>query len=200
MKQIFRRLRKEKPSALDKLIAIPGDTTEPLLGISEINVEKIKNVTIFINSAATVRFDEPLKKAIKINVGGTYEAIKVAGRMNHIDQFVHISTFFSNPFLKFVESKMYPAPMDWRISLKIAESTLPDEVINIVTKRFLGEYPNTYTFTKNLSENVVNDHQDLFPVLILRPSVSMYFCRKCFIESNLAFQLSRASQSLNQAM
>lgn len=151
---------------------IPGDLTEPLLGIPEKYFGLIKNVTIFIHSAATVRFDEPLKKAIQINVGGTFEALKVAQKMNHIDQFVHISTFFSNPYLKLVENKMYPSPMNWKTSLKLAHCSLPDEVVKIFTRKFIGVYPNTYTFTKNLSENVVNDHQHLFPVLIARPSVS----------------------------
>lgn len=105
-------------------------------------------------------------------MGGTFEAIKVAQKMDHIDQFIHISTYYSSPNLKFIENKMYPAPMEWRISLKLVSSSLPDNVVNILTRRFLGDYPNTYTFTKNLSENVVNDHQHLFPVIIVRPSVS----------------------------
>lgn len=157
---------------MNKLEAIPGDLAQPLLGIPEEYFEEIMNVSIFIHSAATVRFDEPLKKAIKINVGGTFEAIKVAQKIAHMELFVHISTFFSNPHLKVVENKIYTPPMDWRTALKFVHCSLPDDFVNIFTRKFLGDYPNTYTFTKNLSENVVNDHQHVFPVLIVRPSIS----------------------------
>lgn len=45
-----------------KLIAIEGDLLEPDLGISEKDrQELIQNVNIVFHSAATVRFDEPVK-------------------------------------------------------------------------------------------------------------------------------------------
>ena len=154
-------------------MAIPGDIGETMLGISEKSLEIMQNVTIIIHSAATVRFDEPLRKAIRVNVAGTYETIQVAKRMKRLDCFVHISTYFSNPYLSFVESKMYPAPMEWWDSLKLLKSQVPDEILSALTRKYLKNFPNTYTFTKNLAENVVNDHRHLFPVLIARPSISL---------------------------
>lgn len=127
-----------------------------------------------MHSAATVRFDEPFRKAIKMNVGGTYECVKVAKTMKSLEMFVHISTFYSNPFMKFTENILYSAPMDWKLALKLADSKISDEDINPLTRKVLKNFPNTYTFTKNLSENVVNDHKHLFPVLITRPSISEY--------------------------
>lgn len=47
---------------LSKLIAVEGDLLEPDLGISEKDrQELIQNVNIVFHSAATVRFDEPVK-------------------------------------------------------------------------------------------------------------------------------------------
>lgn len=50
------------PDFKNKLIAIEGDLVEPNLGISEQDRKTlIKNVNVVFHSAATVRFDEPLK-------------------------------------------------------------------------------------------------------------------------------------------
>lgn len=143
-----------------------------MLGIPIKYIKAMENVSLVIHSAATVRFDEPLKAAINLNVSATYEAIKLSKKFPRLDLFCHISTFYSNPNLKFVENKLYPPPMDWQTAIKLSESNIPDENINIFGKKYIQGFPNTYTFTKNLSENVVNDHSHLFPVLIVRPSIS----------------------------
>lgn len=160
-----------KPDELDKLTAIPGDIMSPLLGISKKHLNIIKNASIFIHSAATVRFDEPLRKAIKVNLGGTYESMKVAQTLEKLELFAHVSTFYSNPYLKYVDSKLYPAVMDWKAVLKLANSNIPDEIIDIMTIKYSNIFPNTYTFTKSLAEHVVNEHRHLFPTLIYRPSI-----------------------------
>lgn len=160
-----------KPNELEKLTAIQGDIMSPLLGISEEDLDRIKGVSIFLHSAATVRFDEPLRKAIRVNIGGTYESMKVAQTMKNLEIFAHVSTFYSNPYLKFVDSKIYPPVMDWKTVLKLANSNIPDEIIDILTIKYIKMFPNTYTFTKSLAEHVVNEHRHLFPTLIYRPSI-----------------------------
>ena len=50
------------PDFKSKLIGIQGDLTEPDLGISDEDKKTLsKHVNIVFHSAATVRFDEPLK-------------------------------------------------------------------------------------------------------------------------------------------
>lgn len=34
-----------------------------------------------------------------------------------------------------------------------------------------GPHPNTYTFTKSIAEQIVNDYKHLLPVVIVRPSI-----------------------------
>lgn len=59
---MFDKVREIDPKLLNKLIGISGDITEESLGISE-NDRKIlsKEVSVIFHSAATVRFDEPLR-------------------------------------------------------------------------------------------------------------------------------------------
>jgi hypothetical protein len=44
-------------------------------------------------------------------------------------------------------------------------------MLYILLFRFLGNLPNTYTFSKSLAEHVVKDLGEDFPVVIFRPSV-----------------------------
>jgi fatty acyl-CoA reductase len=60
--KIFEKIRDENPVALNKLIAIEGDITKDGLGISKNDLNSlISDVSVVFHSAATVKFDEPLK-------------------------------------------------------------------------------------------------------------------------------------------
>lgn len=36
---------------------------------------------------------------------------------------------------------------------------------------FQGPHPNTYTFTKSIAEQIVNDYKHRLPIVIVRPSI-----------------------------
>jgi fatty acyl-CoA reductase len=60
--QLFDTLKDLHPNYHEKVIPIEGDMLEPNLGISDKDRKLlIENVNIVFHSAATVRFDEPLK-------------------------------------------------------------------------------------------------------------------------------------------
>jgi thioester reductase-like protein len=61
-KKLFDTISQYYPEFANKLVAIQGDLLEPNLGISDEDEKVlINNVNIVFHSAATVRFDEPLK-------------------------------------------------------------------------------------------------------------------------------------------
>lgn len=66
-------VKKERgPSIVEKVEAVPGDVSVPDLGMTTKDREKIKSeAEIIFHCAATVRFDETLKKAVLLNVRGT---------------------------------------------------------------------------------------------------------------------------------
>lgn len=43
-------------------------------------------------------------------------------------------------------------------------------MIDLLEERILNIYPNTYTFSKNLAEQIVSSNTDL-PIAIVRPSI-----------------------------
>lgn len=53
-------------------MCISGDISQPSLGLSKVDLEKlIENVTIVFHSAATVRFDQNLREAANLNTLGS---------------------------------------------------------------------------------------------------------------------------------
>lgn len=65
---------------------INGDVMEPELGISPQDRERIQNeVNIVFHGAATIRFDEPLKKAVMLNTRGTKFMLDLAVGIKNIE-------------------------------------------------------------------------------------------------------------------
>ncbi|BFG02895.1 fatty acyl-CoA reductase wat [Drosophila madeirensis] len=171
---IFHVLRRQKPLELDKLVAVPGDVSLPSLGIAAAMVERMAQVSLVYHCAATVRFDEPLRVALQLNVGGTLEALRFAETLRQLRVFVHVSTFYSNPYLKRVEPRFYSSPMDWRLCLRMLDEIPDDGVLNALTRKLIVGFPNTYTFTKNLAESLVNDYRSRLPLVVYRPSIVLF--------------------------
>ncbi|KAI8034311.1 hypothetical protein M5D96_012977 [Drosophila gunungcola] len=170
---VFHVLVAEKPQELDKVVAVPGDVSLPGLGIDPAMRERMRGVSLVYHCAATVRFDEPLRVALRLNVGGTLEALKFAEGLPNLRAFVHVSTFYSNPYLKRVEPKYYSSPMDWRLCLRLLEEVADDGMLNALTRKLIVGFPNTYTFTKNLAESLVNDYRHRLPLIVYRPSIAL---------------------------
>ncbi|KAL0280646.1 UNVERIFIED_CONTAM: hypothetical protein PYX00_001874 [Menopon gallinae] len=168
---IFVKVKRQDENSLLKIVAIKGDVTEPGLGISEEDRKLlIDEVSIVFHVAASVRFDDPLKKAILMNTRGTYEMVKLAQQMRILQSFVHVSTAYCNTHKEIIEEIVYPAPADWREVIHIAEN-MDQEALEVFCGKILGFYPNTYTYTKALAEHVVLDHADSIPAAIFRPTI-----------------------------
>lgn len=170
--QVFDRLREESPKLLQKIDYCSGDVREIGLGIDQADFERIRRCEVVIHSAATVRFDELLTDSILMNTRGTRETLLLAQRMDNVLIFNHVSTTFCNPEFEVSEEKIYPVHVHWKDAIKLAENLDP-VTFETVAKIYMENHPNTYTFSKRLSEQLVNDFRKeaKFPVVILRPSV-----------------------------
>ena len=59
---MYERLHNEQPGFTKKVFPVHGDILEPGFGIKPTDLELLnKNVNVVIHSAATIRFDEPLR-------------------------------------------------------------------------------------------------------------------------------------------
>lgn len=84
------------PLLLHKIVAIAGDMTKPGLGISPEDRHLLaEKVSVIFHSAATVKFQGPLKEFIKQNVLGTEAIMQLAGEMKHLQVNIENSGSFS---------------------------------------------------------------------------------------------------------
>ncbi|KAG7295670.1 hypothetical protein JYU34_021954 [Plutella xylostella] len=168
----FDRLKKEMPDIfMSKVSVVAGDVMEIGLGLSaEDRAMLINKVNIIFHVAASVRFDDPLSLAVKLNLRGTREIVELAKEVKDLKVLAHVSTSYSNTNRNPVEEVMYPPHADWRQTLEVAE-TMDEHTLRTLTPKYLGEIPNTYTFTKQLAEHVVYEQRGRLPIVIIRPSI-----------------------------
>ncbi|XP_043603767.1 putative fatty acyl-CoA reductase CG5065 [Bombus pyrosoma] len=168
---IYDNIKAKHPSVLSKVYPVKGDVSLPHLGISrEDRNLLLEKVNIVFHVAATVRFNEPLHVAVNVNTNGTARVVELWNELKHPISFVHVSTAFSNANLYEIEEKVYTT------SLKPSEvvymcDKFDKTSINQIEKKILKTYPNTYTFSKNLAEQIVASKCKDLPVAIVRPSI-----------------------------
>lgn len=133
-----------------------------------------KNVHIIFHCAATIKFNSHVRVAIKTNLTGTLRVIEFAKSLMNLVSFVHLSTAFCNSNYSglFLE-KVYPPVQDPYDMLKMAEDDNAWERIKTHAdwKFLTKEHPNTYTFTKQMAENLVMKEMAGYPAAIVRPSI-----------------------------
>ncbi|XP_039491003.1 fatty acyl-CoA reductase wat [Drosophila santomea] len=170
---VFVNIMKTNPAALKRVVPCGGDCQEPDLGLSISDRQLLVNeVQIVIHTAATVRFVEPLHIALAVNTRATRLMIQLAREMPHLESFVHVSTAYSNCVVEHVSERFYPEHLTCPAEkiLELLESISP-ELLDNMTPALLGKYPNTYTYTKALAEQVLQLEARDLPVSIFRPGV-----------------------------
>ncbi|XP_043475978.1 fatty acyl-CoA reductase wat-like [Leptopilina heterotoma] len=176
--QIFEPLRATDPNFEKKIVAMSGDIEKPNFNLSETDLELLKKeVSIVFHVAATTRFNEPLKTALKINVDSVKTMINICEECKNLKAFVYVSTAFSNCIYKHIEEKVYPAPLSHEKLTKLVgamdELNMSRKEELKFTKLVLGKFPNTYCFTKSIAEEVVSKSAKELPVSIYRFSIAI---------------------------
>lgn len=84
--QLFDLLKKTNPDCLSKVTAIAGDVQELALGISPDDRKILTdNVHFIYHAAASIRFDDPLRKAVFLNVRGTKFMLDLAKECKQLE-------------------------------------------------------------------------------------------------------------------
>jgi len=174
--RVFNRLRGERKDfeeyAIQHLRVIGGDVAIDKLGMSDEDIEVVKqNVNIIIHSAATINFTERLVEAVKLNVLGSLRLLSLAKQCKRMEAFTHISTAYVNCNKKgTIEEILYPLDFDPNEMLKTLLDLDPLEM-DKKEQQLISGYPNTYTFTKSLTEHLLAERREHVPLLIFRPSI-----------------------------
>lgn len=94
---MFDRLRKERPNFTNFIKVIDGELTAFSLGLSTVDHDwLVKNVNYIFHCAATLRFDEPIEVATKVNIEGTEQLLNIATQMEALKVIIFIITWLNN--------------------------------------------------------------------------------------------------------
>ena len=156
----------------EKVHGLVGDASVEKFGLSDGDWSKLANeVNIIINSAASVRFDDPMKKALAINVLPTITCLKLARQAKDLAAYVHVSTTYAYSQLPVTEERVHPIVIHPDLLLKKA-NLLDDGTLDEQCKKLYFEgRPNSYLFTKSVAENYLLEHAQGLPVAIGRLSM-----------------------------
>uniref|UniRef100_A0AAQ4QUR3 Fatty acyl-CoA reductase n=1 Tax=Gasterosteus aculeatus aculeatus TaxID=481459 RepID=A0AAQ4QUR3_GASAC len=169
--KLFERLQEEHPGFAEKIVAVSSDLTQPELDLSKEDQSILAdNVNVVFHCAATIRFNEPLKDAMQLNVLATQKMVALARKMKHLEVFLHVSTAYANCDRELIEETVYPPPVDYR---RLIDSLdwMDDELVSALTPKLIGKRPNTYTYTKAMAEYLVQQEAGDLKVAIVRPSI-----------------------------
>lgn len=169
--KLFEKVKEICPNVHEKIRPIYGDLNQSDLAISKEDMQELLSCTnVVFHCAATVRFDDPLRHAVQLNVTATQQLLLMASQMQKLEVFVHISTAFSNCNLKHIDEVVYPCQVEPK---KLIDSMqwLDDAIIDEITPKLIGDRPNTYTYTKALGEVVVQQESENLNIAIVRPSI-----------------------------
>lgn len=88
---------------------------------------------------------------------------------------VHVSTAYSNCPLSVIDEKFYEPQCDPRQMIELAEKVdrneFDEDTLITLTPKIVRPWPNTYSFTKALCEDMVKDFGEKLPITMVRPSI-----------------------------
>ncbi|KAF9806771.1 hypothetical protein SFRURICE_012911 [Spodoptera frugiperda] len=151
-------LKDPKPNFANDIVPIEGDVADVRLGLSDKDWDTLtKEVNVIVHLAATVRFDEHLKKAGLINVRGTREMLELGKQCKNLKIFNHISTAFAHTTKSRIDNEVreqfYPTPVLPDTFIDLVEN-MEEERLTEITPGLIKGWPNTYTFTKAIAEEL----------------------------------------------
>lgn len=181
----FSELEKGWENAIEVL---EGDLSVVNCGIEAASYMKVcKEITHIIHCAGSVSFEEVLDKSIAANTDSTLNVCKFAKHCPRLKQFVSTSTAYVAPQS---DSPLYESLVELP---RPAQEMLDDIRAGKLNEQDVLEmtrHPNTYTFTKCLTEHLIMEQYGELPVTIVRPSIIS--ASRCYpfpgwIDSHAAF-------------
>lgn len=76
------------------------------------------------------------------------------------------------PYSREIGEKIYASEFKWREVIEIVERGNKSELLSL-SEKVMKFFPNTYRFSKNLSERLIEEKSTKLPMVILRPPIVM---------------------------
>eukprot|EP00456_Euglypha_rotunda_P052299 TRINITY_DN4214_c0_g1_i19.p1 TRINITY_DN4214_c0_g1~~TRINITY_DN4214_c0_g1_i19.p1 ORF type:complete len:635 (-),score=53.32 TRINITY_DN4214_c0_g1_i19:12-1916(-) len=176
--EIFDRLRKERKGDFDdyfrsKVVGISGDVTQNDCGFSKKDILMLQDeLEIIFHCAAIVDFNERIDRAVEMNVMGSVRMFEIAQRCRKLGLFLHVSTAYVNSNRSgWINEKLYPLGFDADKIIDQIRQLKKGEMERFAVSELLRDWPNTYTFTKAMTEDILVRRRGTVPLAIVRPSI-----------------------------
>lgn len=108
------------------------------------------------------------------NIRGTREILKLARKIENLENFIHISTAYSFCMRNVIGEDFYPPPLDADVMIQMVENMTRKQnldVLEATCEKIIKPWPNTYTFSKAITEDLVRQYIKHFKITIIRPSI-----------------------------
>ncbi|XP_073965239.1 putative fatty acyl-CoA reductase CG5065 [Choristoneura fumiferana] len=169
--QVFSNLHENDPKCFEKLRLVSGDILVENLGISEEDRDELRReCQIIFHCAACVRFDMKLRDAANLNTRGTLRVLELVEGMRNIEVYIQVSTAYCRCELPVLEERVYETEHNPQKLLQCLD-WMDDELLTHLEPKLIAPQPNTYAYTKSLSEALVAQYEGRFPIAIVRPSI-----------------------------
>jgi len=164
------------PFVTSKVVPVGGDLSQHNIGISSEDMATlIKNVNVVIHLAASIDFKERLDKAVESNVLGTLRLFNLAKKFTQLHAFVHCSTAYVNCNRSggvVIDESLPPLAFDPEEIVRIIMAKHKSQIDSFSDKLLVKyHYPNTYTFTKAISEHILSLRRGNMPLYFVRPTI-----------------------------
>ena len=132
-----------------------------------------QEVNVVFHVLATIKFNEPLQDAVRINMVNTQKIVKMCHDIEALKSFIHVSTMFSNSNRdQEINEEIYDHPLDYKQLLAIgglqSKISVKSQPVGLNLQH---DFPNTYTLTKHFAEKLVVDQAKNLPFGIFRPPI-----------------------------
>ncbi|XP_026319037.1 fatty acyl-CoA reductase wat-like [Hyposmocoma kahamanoa] len=172
---VFDNLKNFRPDFRNKIVPVQGDVAQLNIGLSEKDRSVlIEEVDIIFHEAATVNFTETLKTATLTNVRGTREVLNLGEECKRLKAFIYVSTAYTPATTSRVgqeiKESFYQTPVSPEALIQFAE-TLDEAKLNEITPALIKDWPNSYAFTKTVTEDLVRQKEGKMPIAVMRPAI-----------------------------
>ncbi|GAB0100269.1 hypothetical protein DMENIID0001_162820 [Sergentomyia squamirostris] len=157
-----------------KVIPLVGDLTAPNFGLREdILVEIRHKVSVFYHNAGLIKFNRSVKEAIDMNLLTTQRAIDLAKTFSNLSAFIYSSTALVNSNIQDkITEEVYKTKKSPKEMIKMSQqqTSILDKEADIKSDLIEG-HQNSYTYAKQLAENLIAEEMVGMPAGITRPSL-----------------------------
>ncbi|GAB0100273.1 hypothetical protein DMENIID0001_162860 [Sergentomyia squamirostris] len=157
-----------------KVIPLVGDISCENFDFDEKTLITIRDeVSVFYHNAGVIKFNKSVKEAILGNVLTTLRAVDLAKTLPKLSAFIYSSSLLSNSnrggLIREEVYKTKKSPLEM-IKLAQEEPSTLDQVAEPLSD-LIEKHRNSYTYSKQLAENLIVDKMTGSPTGIVRPSL-----------------------------